>query len=417
LSDYGMIIIGAGETGARAAAELRSLGWAGQITLIGEEAHAPYERPPLSKQVLQEEKEPSPAYILSHEQLEQQGIQFLKGSKAVAIDKKNHSVTLSDGRSLTYERLLLATGAQPRKLSIPTSDSELPFDPSSVLYLRSYGDALSLRERLQHGKRVVVIGGGFIGLEVAASARACGCEVTVIEAGPRILMRGVPEAIASIVEARHRAAGVQFALGSGIAGITSAAGESFIRLTNGEIFACDTIIAGIGAIPETALAAGSGLDIDNGIRVDERLATSDPDIFAAGDCSSFPHPLYGGMRIRLEAWRNAQEQGTHAAGSMLGAVEAYAAVPWFWSDQYDLTLQVSGLPDTGATTVHRSLGSKGDLFFHLTEENKLAAASGIGGPGIAKDIRLAEMIIASGSILDPVDLTRPDIKLKALIKV
>ncbi|OMF26767.1 ferredoxin reductase [Paenibacillus sp. FSL H8-0548] len=411
-----MVIIGAGETGARAAVELRSLGWTGKITLIGEEAHAPYERPPLSKPTLLEEHNPSPAYILDNKQLEEHRIELMKGCKAVSIDKNNHSVQLENGQNINYERLLLATGAQPRRLSIPLSGSQSRFDTSSVLYLRSFGDALSLRRRLEPGKRVVIIGGGFIGLEVAASARECGCEVTVIEAGPRILMRGVPEAIAAIVDARHRSAGVQFKLGVGIAGISSSGGESIITLINGETLACDALIAGIGAIPETALAAASGLAIENGISVDEKLATSDPNIFAAGDCCSFPHPLYGGMRIRLEAWRNAQDQGTHVAGSMLGAKEAYAAVPWFWSDQYDLTLQVSGLQGIGTTTVHRTLGSSGDLFFHLTDERTLAAASGIGGPGIAKDIRLAEMLIASKAVLDPDALARPDVKLKVLLK-
>ncbi|WP_206669793.1 NAD(P)/FAD-dependent oxidoreductase [Paenibacillus luteus] len=415
MSDHGMIIIGAGETGARAAAELRSLGWTGRITLIGEEAHAPYERPPLSKQMLQEEDQPSPAAILRAEQATEQRIELRKACKAVAIDTRNHRITLNDGSSLTYERLLLATGAQPRKLASPLPGSDTPLAWPSIHYLRSYGDAVSLREQLQPGKRIVVIGGGFIGLEVAASARARGCEVTVIEAGPRILMRGVPEAIASLVDARHQSAGVQFKLGSAISGMSSSGKEYLIRFSNGEALACDTIVAGIGAIPETALASESGLAVENGIRVDERLATSDPDIFAAGDCCSFPHPLYGGRRIRLEAWRNAQDQGTHAAGSMLGAAAAYAAVPWFWSDQYDLTLQVAGLPDAGTTTVHRSLGAKGDLFFHLTAENRLVAASGIGGPGIAKDIRLAEMIIGSQAVLDSKALAQPDLKLKALL--
>ncbi|WP_053376276.1 NAD(P)/FAD-dependent oxidoreductase [Paenibacillus sp. FJAT-27812] len=417
MTDYGMVIIGAGETGARAASELRSLGWTGNITLIGEEAHAPYERPPLSKQALQEAAEPSPAFILDHKKLEELRILWKKENKATSIDKGKHMIKLENGESIFYERLLLATGAKPRTL--PTELFEPRpgsiIDTPLVHYLRSFSDALSLRKRLQPGKRIIVIGGGFIGLEVAASASACGCEVTVIEAGPRLLMRGVPEAIASIVEARHRSAGARIQLGVGISQVSSIGDEKIVTLANGEALVCDTIIAGIGAIPETTLAAESGLVIENGIRADNRLATSDPDIFAAGDCCSFPHPLYDGARIRLEAWRAAQDQGTFAAASMLGAKESYDAVPWFWSDQFELALQVTGLPSAGTVTVQRSLGSAGELFFHFTDEHRLIAASGIGSPGIAKEIRLAEKLIAARSILEPAQLARPDVKLKALL--
>ncbi|MFF2091317.1 NAD(P)/FAD-dependent oxidoreductase [Paenibacillus sp. NPDC058174] len=416
MTDNAMVIIGAGETGARAAAELRERGWTGAITLIGEESHAPYERPPLSKQVLQEAGEPSPAYIVTTEKLQEQRIDFIHSSKAASIDRSRHIVSMEDGRQFRYERLLLATGARPRMLQLSDSGSGAGSAPN-IRYLRSYADALALRSQLQPGQRVAIIGGGFIGLEVAASARHQGCAVTVIEAGPRILMRGVPEAIARVVEARHRGEGVSFKLNASIQAIDSSDSESIMTFTGGEALAFDVILAGIGAVPDTVLASGCGLTIENGIAVDERLNTSDPDIFAAGDCCSFPHPLYGGMRIRLEAWRNAQEQGTHAAGSMLGSNEAYAAVPWFWSDQYDLTLQVTGLPHTARTTVHRSLGATGDLYFHLTDDYRLAAASAIGRNGIAKDIRLAEMLIASRAALDPVQLAAPDIKLRSLLTV
>ncbi|MBB6670697.1 FAD-dependent oxidoreductase [Cohnella nanjingensis] len=407
-----MLIIGAGETGARAAGELRDRGWTGNITLVGEEALAPYERPPLSKRALLEAGDPEPAFIQGRERLEALNIRFMKERRAIAIERDEHAVRLEDGTLLRYERLLLATGARPRRLP----SERLASDGAGVLYLRSFADALTLRGRLRPGRRIAIVGGGFIGLEVAASARELGCEVAVIEAGPRILMRGVPEALAAVVDARHRAAGVSFKLGAGIGGMTREGGGFRVRLTDGEVLTCDAVVAGIGAMPATELAADAGLALDNGICTDERLATSDPDIFAAGDCCSFPHPLYDGKRLRLEAWRNAQDQGAHVAGSMLGAGEAYGSVPWFWSDQYDLTLQVAGLPDAGTTTVRRSLGEKGSLFFHLAGDGRLVAASGIGHPAVAKEIRLAEMLIERRAVPDPLALSNPELSLRSLLK-
>ncbi|HUC92171.1 MAG TPA: FAD-dependent oxidoreductase [Paenibacillus sp.] len=410
MTDKGMVIVGAGEAGARAAVELRNQGWDGPITLIGEERQAPYERPPLSKQQLLAPDEPLPVFILNDDLLARHGIRLLAGSPVALIDRAAHEAVLADGSRVPYRKLLLTTGARPRKMSLDGSD--LP----QVMYLRTYRDALALRSRLQAGKRVVIIGGGFIGLEVAASARERGCSVTVIEVAPRILMRGVPEEIAHIVEVRHRAAGVRMACGTGIGSIEFDGSEHVIRLADGTVIRCDAIVAGIGAVPETALAEACGLALENGIRVDERLATSDPDIFAAGDCCSFPHPLYGGRRIRLEAWRNAQEQGMHAAGSMLGAVEPFSVIPWFWSDQYELTLQVVGLPDSGEVTVSRDLGEAGKLFFHLTGDGRLVSTSGIGpSGGIAKDIRFAEMLIERHAVPSPEDLERPNVKLKSLL--
>ena len=410
MTDKGMVIIGAGEAGARAAVELRNRGWDGPITLIGEERQAPYERPPLSKQQLLAPDEPPPVFILNDDLLARHGIRLLAGSPVALIDRAAHEAVLADGSRVPYQKLLLTTGARPRKMSLDGSDL------SQMMYLRTYRDALALRSRLQAGKRVVVIGGGFIGLEVAASARERGCSVTVIEAAPRILMRGVPEEIAHIVEARHLAAGVRMTCGTGIGSIEFDGSEHVIRLADGAVVRCDAIVAGIGAVPETSLAEACGLALENGIRVDERLATSDPDIFAAGDCCSFPHQLYGGRRIRLEAWRNAQEQGRHAAGGMLGANDPYTVLPWFWSDQYELTLQVVGLPDSGEVTVSRDLGEAGKLFFHLTGDGRLVSASGIGpSSGIAKDIRLAAMLIERHAVPSPEDLERPNVKLKSLL--
>lgn len=410
MAKRGMVIIGAGETGARAAAELRDQGWAGDIVLIGKERFAPYERPPLSKSALISEGEPSPAWILDENKLKQQRIDLIAGRRAVRIHAGRHAVELEDGSEVPYERLLLAVGARPRRLTLEGSDL------SGALYLRTFDDALALRAVMRPEARIAVIGAGFIGLETAASARTRGCAVTVIEAGPRILMRGVPEPVAAAVEARHREAGVDFRLGAGLAKVERLTDGYRIALADGAEVRCDALVIGIGAVPETELAAESGLATDNGIAVDGRLATGDPDIFAAGDCCSFPHPLYDGKRIRLEAWRNAQDQGTHAALNMLGADKEYAVVPWFWSDQYELVLQVAGLTHFGETVVKRELPGGDALFFHLAGDGRLVAASAVGSPSIAKDIRLSEMLIERRAAVDPAQLADANVKLKAVLQ-
>jgi 3-phenylpropionate/trans-cinnamate dioxygenase ferredoxin reductase subunit len=228
-------------------------------------------------------------------------------------------------------------------------------------------------------------------------------------------MRGVPQEIASIVESRHQQAGVEFYLGVAISGIEQAGAEQVITLADGRVIACDMIIVGIGAVPETSLAEDCGLQIENGVRANEFLTTSDPDIYTAGDCCSFPHGLFGGKRIRLEAWRNAQDQGIHSARNMLGAAERYENVPWFWSDQYEQTLMVAGHPDSGTQTVRRGSGDENYLFFHLDSKGRLVGASGI-GTGIAKDIRVAEMLIERKAHPDPVRLGTADTKLKLLLR-
>ncbi len=395
-----MVIVGAGEAGGRAALALRERGFGGEIVLIGEEPHAPYERPPLSKSVMTH-PDPTPKQIATDDQWRASSIRFMPGMTAAHIDRAASRVILSDGTAIDYARLLLATGARPRLLSVPGAER--------ALYLRNFADALALRARLPDGAHVTVIGGGFIGLEVAASAVARGCRVTLLEVGPRILTRGVPEEIAAHVAARHRAAGVDVRVGVSIAGIA----EGRVSFANGSEIVCDCILAGIGALPETTLAAECGLEIENGVRVDAALRSSDPSIFAAGDCCSFPAPLYGGRRLRLEAWRNASEQGSVAAANMLGVEQAYDAVPWFWSDQYDEVLQVAGLVDEAVTTVRRD--GAGMLFFHLDAAGRLVAASGVGLPSVAKDLRIAEMLIARRATPDPASLAAPSFRLKTLL--
>jgi 3-phenylpropionate/trans-cinnamate dioxygenase ferredoxin reductase subunit len=399
----GMVIVGAGEAGARAANGLRENGYTGSVTLVGAERHAPYERPPMSKELMLAEGEMPPKTIATLERLAAAGITFHPEMSARAIDRTAQWVVLGNGIELPYERLLIATGASPRHLP--------GIDPAHAVTLRTHDDALRIRQRLLPGERIAIVGGGFIGLELAAAARQRGAYVTVIEALPRLLSRGVPAEIAARIEARHREAGVEFVFGSGVAAIDAGG----VTLANGARVPAQLVIVGIGAVPETGLAAAAGLTIDNGVAVDGQLRTSDPAIFAAGDCCSFPLALYGGRRVRLESWRSAQDLGALAARNMLGAGEEISAVPWFWSDQYDLTLQIAGLPDEGETAVERRAGET-LLLFHLKQDGRLVAASGIGvGNAVAKDIRVAEMLVGRRTSPDPGMLADPAVKLKALL--
>lgn len=402
----GMVIIGAGECGVRAAFALREAGYEGPVTLIGEETALPYERPPLSKDAGAVAK-----LIAEEHRYEEAQIRFLRGSHVTAIDRQGHQVALADGSAIPYHRLLIATGARPRPLP------SLPFDGERVLSLRNHDDALALRRWMEPGRKIGVIGGGFIGLELAATFRKAGADVTLIEVLPRILMRGVPEQLAAMLHQRHVDHGVTFHCGLGIGSISRNADGVAISLADGTAIETDILVVGIGAIPNTALAETASLAIENGIVVDSHLHTSDPDIFAAGDCCNFPLAVYDGRRVRLESWRSAQEQGALAAANMLDTKTPIGAVPWFWSDQYDLTLQVAGLADGATETIERKGYDGSVILFHLAADGRLLAASGLGaGNAVARDIRLAEMLIAAGARPDPSVLADPASKLKSLLR-
>lgn len=405
----GMVIIGAGECGGRAALALRDNGYDGPVTLIGDEAHLPYERPPLSKEAMTGADAPAIKAVADAAKLADSRITHLARRIVSEIDRATRTITLSDGEKISYDKLLLATGAQPRRLPLAETLSR-------AAYLRTFDDALRIRDRLKSGARVAIIGGGFIGLELAASATKLGANVTVIEAQPRILMRGVPAEIAAVVHGLHEAAGVEVVCGQGIAQIDEDGRGIHILLTSGRTITADLAVIGIGAVPVTGLAQAAGLTVENGIAADSRLRTSDEHIFAAGDCCSFPLAVYGGRRVRLEAWRNAQDQGALAARNMLGAEAEHAAVPWFWSDQYDHSLQIAGLSDEGKTVVRRDTGDGAFILFHLAEGGRLVAASGVGpGNAVARDIRLAEMLIAKGACPAAAQLAAPEVKLKSLL--
>jgi 3-phenylpropionate/trans-cinnamate dioxygenase ferredoxin reductase component len=405
MAEASMVIVGGGKAGARAAVAFRENAWKGPVTLISDEALAPYDRPPLSKAAIMDEAEPQPVYLLDEGMMASLEVNFLRGAAATAIDRNSKIVSLPDGKKIPYDRLLIATGAEPRQLALAGSER--------ALLLRDIGDSVKIRNEFSEGRSIAIIGGGFIGLELAASAARRGCRVTVIEAQPRILMRGVPPEIASRIAARHAEAGVSILAGSRIAHIAS----NRIVLSDGREIAADVIIAGIGAAPRFKLAEQAGLAIDNGIACNTYLQTSDPYIFAVGDCCSFPHPIFGNERLRLEAWRNASDQAIVAVENMLGGQKPYEAVPWFWTDQYELNLQIAGLPHRGVSFVERAPKEGALILCHLDDEGRLVGASGIGqGNSIARDIRLLEMLIGKKAAPDPAALADPSFQLKSLLK-
>ncbi len=332
-----IVIIGAGQAGAQAAASLRQEGFAGRITLVGEEPVLPYQRPPLSKAYLEGAFEKSRLFLKPPEFYEKAGVELKVGARAAAIDRAGKLVALASGEELAYDGLLIATGAAPRKLNVPGADL------AGVAYLRSLADSEALRPALGSSAPLVIIGGGFIGLEVAAVARKKGLAVTIVELADRCLARVAGAEVSRFFHELHRNAGVTFKLGASLTGFAGK-GRLDAAIVDGEAIACGTALVSIGVAPSTALAAAAGLKVENGISVDETARTEDASIWAAGDCTNFPSPLYG-RRMRLESVPNAIDQAKAAAANMAGRAKIYDDVPWFWSDQYDVKLQTAGVSD------------------------------------------------------------------------
>jgi 3-phenylpropionate/trans-cinnamate dioxygenase ferredoxin reductase component len=401
-----IVIVGAGECGTRTALQLRQLGWDGDLTLIGNEAEVPYERPTLSKGVLTNAA--GAPQITNVEDLATQKITWRSGVAATRIDRNAKVVELADGSWVAYDRLLLATGSRARR---PAVD-----EPELVQTLRSSADAIHLRSQLTRGARVFVIGGGFIGLEVAASAVEMGCSVTVVEFAHRLMSRVVPAKVASVLQNRHLEAGVDLRCGVSVNELTRSGDAMRVVLSDGSSLACDVAIGGVGAVPNVELAASAGLTITDGIAVDDHLCTDDPNIFAAGDCCSFPHPIYGGRRIRLEAWRNALEQAEIAARNLIGGLAVCETVPWFWSEQYELGLQIAGLHAVAAYDVVRSRDDGTEIRFGIDTAGRVVSASGVAeGTAIARDIRVAEMLIARRATPSATALANSAIGLRELL--
>jgi 3-phenylpropionate/trans-cinnamate dioxygenase ferredoxin reductase component len=334
-SDQTFVIVGAGLAGAKAAETLRAEGFDGRLVLVGAETERPYERPPLSKDYLRGEAGRDAVYVHDERFYAEQSIELRLGRTAVRLSPASSELTLDDGERLRYDRLLLATGAEPRRLSIP--GHELP----GVLYLRSVEDSDALRERLDAGGAAVVVGAGWIGAEVAASARQRGLDVTLIEPTSVPLERVLGAEVGAVFAELHADHGVRMLLDTGVQAFEGDGAVQRVRTSDGRDVDCDFVVVGVGVSPRTGLAAQAGLAVDNGIVVDEGLRTSAPGVFAAGDVANAHHPFYG-ERIRVEHWANALHQGPAAARPMLDRAGAYDRLPYFFSDQYDVGMEYAG---------------------------------------------------------------------------
>jgi 3-phenylpropionate/trans-cinnamate dioxygenase ferredoxin reductase subunit len=402
-----IVIVGAGHAGGTAAALLRQWGHKGPITLVGEEPTAPYQRPPLSKAYLKDEAGVEDLKLKPDDFYAEQGVTLRLGARAEEIDRQSRLVRLKGGGELAYDQLILATGSVNRKLAFPSAR------PHDLHELRNIADAERLKAALGPGRRLVIIGGGYIGLEAAASARALGAQATVIELAPRVLARVACEELSAFFEAYHRARGVEILTGAEVSDLVHGQGGRLegVRLTDGRDIACDAVLVGVGAAPASELAMACGLECQGGIVVDETALTSDPFIYAIGDVTVRPMPLYGGRRHRLESVPGALEQARQAAAAILGRPAPAPEAPWFWSDQYDVKLQIAGLPfDADARVIRGSVESGKFALFHLKGE-RLLAVEAVNSPA---EFMAGRQLIAQGRAVDRAKLADPGVSMKAV---
>ncbi len=400
------MIVGGSLAGATAAATLREEGFDGEVVLIGEEPHDPYERPPLSKEYLRGEAPFEKALVRSQGFWSEHAIEVRAGTRAKAIDAEGRAVALAGGERVPFDALLLATGGRNRALPVPGAGLE------GVFALRTVEDADAIRAAAAGAGHAVVVGMGFIGAEVAASLRQLGLEVTVVEVFAVPLQRALGEDVGRALERVHRAHGVAMRFGDSVASIEGASRVERVVTENGARIECDLVIVGIGIVPETTICAGSGIAVDDGVLVDERCRTNVPGVFAAGDVANHLHPVFG-RRMRVEHWQNAIRQGEAAARSMLGRLEGgYDDVHWFWSDQYEHTLQYAGhLVDWDELVVRGSLDDPSFVAFYV-KDGLVDAAVGLDA---GRDVRRTIKLIGARRPVDRAALADPDVDLRDLV--
>lgn len=399
------IIIGAGQAGAQAAASLRQARFGGEITMFGAETEPPYQRPPLSKAYLQGELAAERLFLRPASFYEQQKIDLRLGERIAKIDRAAKVVFTERSESLAYDSLLLATGAPPRRLDCPGADLK------GVHYLRTIADSAALKPAFTSGGRLVIVGAGYIGLEVAASARKAGLDVTVLEMADRVLARVAGKEISSFYETTHRDHGVDLRLRVTLEGFEGDRQVRSVILDTGEKIPCTAVLVGVGARPSTRLAEEAGLTLANGVWTDDHARTSDPAIYAAGDCASHPSPIYG-RRMRLESVPNAIEQAKVAAANMAGGDVVYDAVPWFWSDQYDVKLQTVGVSEGADRTVVRGDPDAPKFSVWYLQNGRLLAVDAINDPAA---FAVSKRLIAAKGVIDAKSLADPGTDLKSLI--
>ena len=398
-----IVVIGAGQAGVALAAKLRSAGHEGAITVVGEEAAPPYQRPPLSKAYLMGEMAEERLYLRSAEFYESQKITLRLGQKVSAIDAVAKTVTVGND-TLLYDYLALTTGSIPRTLP-----AAIGGDLGGVYTVRSLADVDAMRPEFVAGRRVVIIGGGYIGLEAAAVAAKLGLDVTVVEMASRILQRVAAPETSDHFRSLHTAHGVKILEGVGLDRLLGEGRVNGARLTDGRELPADFVIAGVGIVPATALAELAGVEIENGIKTDAHGRTSDPFIWSAGDCASFP---WQGGRLRLESVQNAIDQAELVAENMLGAGKEYVPTPWFWSDQFDCKLQIAGL-NTGYDSI-TTRGPEGDaVSFWYYKGDQLLAIDAMNDP---RAYMVGKRLLEMGRTVDPAAIRNPETVLKALLK-
>ncbi len=404
----GVVVVGAGHAAGALAAALRQGGYAAPITLIGEEPLPPYQRPPLSKAWLKGEAGSDDLLLRPLAFYADKSIDLRLSRKVVAIDREAGLVSLDDGSQLAYDKLVFATGSRLRKLVVPGVASQ------GVLELRTAADAEGIKAALGPGRRLAVVGGGYIGLEVAASARALGAEVVVIEREARLLARVASEALSKFFAECHAAHGVSVVLGASVVAFQARDGAvTAVQLADGRVFDCDLAVVGIGALANDALAAAAGLLCRDGIVVDESARTADPAVYAIGDCTQRPVPRYG-RSVRLESVPNALEQAKQAAADICAKPAPKAEVPWFWSDQYNIRLQIAGMPFDVVRRVVRGDTATGKFaVFHLDASGCLQTVEAVNS---APEFVAARQWVAARQVLDPARIADMTLSVKQIIE-
>ena len=398
-----IVIVGAGHAAGQAAASIRQEGFEGDITILGDEPHIPYQRPPLSKQYLQGEQGIDRVYLRPEKFYADKNITVRTGVTVESIDRQNKTLATTDGE-VAYEKLLLATGSRARQLDVPGADLD------GIHYLRTINDVDAIRGALESPKKVVIVGGGYIGLEVAAVCVDTGHEVTVVEMEDRILARVTTPEMSAFYHGLHAGKGVNIVTGVRVSSFVGDDGHvRHVTCSDGTSFAADLVVIGVGIIPNVELAQDAGLECDNGIVVDERAQTSDPDIFAAGDCTNHPNALLD-RRLRLESVPNAMEQSRVAAANMLGGDKTYSSFPWFWSDQYDLKLQMVGFSTDADQAVYRGDPASQEFAVFYFKDGRVVAADAVNS---AREFMVARQLV--GKAADPDALANPDTDLKTLL--
>jgi len=397
-------IVGAGHAAGQVIATLRQRKFDGRIVLIGDEPYLPYQRPPLSKKFLAGELPAERLYVKPATFYDDAQIELHLNRRVSNIDRGTRQLTITDNDKITYDKLILAQGSRVRKVRVEGSELE------GIHYLRGITDVEGIRAAVSTGARVVVVGAGYIGLEVAAVCRQRGLDVTVIEMADRVMSRVVSPQVSDFYQRIHSSHGVKLLLSTGLASFHGDGKVSSVITSDGHTLAADFVVVGVGILPNVELAESAGLDVDDGVVVNDRCQTSDPDIYAVGDCTSHPNAIYD-TRLRLESVHNALEQAKTAASNICGEETRYAQVPWFWSDQYDLKLQIAGLSQGYDRTILRGDPESAHFSCLYLKDGVLIAVDAINTP---KDFLQSKVLIAERARIDPQQLANTDVALKDL---